>query len=278
TASPTGRWGLSVCSGLSAWTTRKRCARCVRRPPSSRDSPRESSARTNLSVVAATQNDYYEVLGVARNAGEDEIKRAFRQLARELHPDVSDAPDAEERFKEVVEAYEVLSSSERRELYDRYGHEGLRRGGFVPTFDVGSLTDLFSAFFGDDLFGAGSRRARRGADVAAEVAIELVEAAQGVTRSVPFQIAVPCEEGGGSGAKPGTSPVTCVTCGGSGRLQQVTRSVFGDFVRSQACPRCGGAGRVIETPCKRCDGSGRMLEERRLDVEIPAGIHDAQRI
>jgi molecular chaperone DnaJ len=228
--------------------------------------------------VAATQNDYYEVLGVARNAGEDEIKRAFRQLARELHPDVSDAPDAEERFKEVVEAYEVLSSSERRELYDRYGHEGLRSGGFVPTFDVGSLTDLFSAFFGDDLFGAGASRARRGADVAAEVAIELVEAAQGVTRSVSFQIAVTCEECGGSGAKPGTSPVTCVTCGGSGRLQQVTRSVFGDFVRSQACPRCGGAGRVIETPCKRCDGSGRMLAERRLDVEVPAGIHDGQRI
>ena len=228
--------------------------------------------------MAATRNDYYDVLGVARDAGEDEIKRAFRRLARELHPDVSDAPDAEERFKEVVEAYEVLSSSERRELYDRFGHEGLRSGGFVPTFDVGSLSDLFSAFFGDDLFGVGTRRARRGQDVAAEIAIELVEAAQGVARSVPFEIAVPCEACSGSGAEPGTSPITCSACGGSGRLQQVTRSVFGEFVRSQPCPRCGGAGRVTEVPCKRCRGNGRTLEERSLDVEIPPGIHDGQRI
>jgi molecular chaperone DnaJ len=228
--------------------------------------------------VAATRNDYYDVLGVARDAGEDEIKRAFRRLARELHPDVSDAPDAEERFKEVVEAYEVLSNSERRELYDRFGHEGLRSGGFMPTFDIGSLSDLFSAFFGDDLFGSGARRPRRGRDVAAEIAIELVEAAQGVTRSVSFEIAVTCKACSGSGAEPGTSPVTCTTCNGSGRLQQVARSVFGEFVRSQPCPRCGGAGRVTEVPCKRCGGNGRTLEERSLDVEIPPGIHDGQRI
>ena len=119
--------------------------------------------------MAVTKRDYYGVLGVDRDAGEAEIKKAFRSLARELHPDVSDEPDAEERFKEVVEAYEVLSSSERREVYDRYGHEGLARGGFAPTFDLGGLTDLFSAFFGDDLFGVGARRARRGADVGAEI-------------------------------------------------------------------------------------------------------------
>src|SRR5690242_20506710 len=122
--------------------------------------------------MATTKRDYYDVLGVPRSAGDTEIKKAFRQLARELHPDVSDAPDAEERFKEVVEAYEVLSNSERREVYDRYGHEGLRSGGWAPSFDFGSISDLFSAFFGDDLFGVGgTRRRTRGADVVAEVEI-----------------------------------------------------------------------------------------------------------
>src|SRR5207245_2577464 len=216
--------------------------------------------------MAQTERDYYELLGVARDAGEPEIKKAFRGLARELHPDVSDAPDAHERFREVVEAYEVLSNSETRELYDRYGHAGLRGGGFTPgTFDFGSLSDLFSAFFGDDLFGA-ARRQTRGADIAAEVEIDLVEAAHGATRDVPFQVAVPCGRCGGDGAEPGTAPSTCPTCGGAGRLQQVSSSVFGQFVRTQTCPRCGGAGRIVETPCKECGGSGRKLEERRLEV------------
>ncbi len=228
--------------------------------------------------MAATRRDYYEVLGIARGASDDEIKKAFRALARELHPDVSDAPDAEERFKEVVEAYEVLSSSERREVYDRFGHEGLRSGGFTPTFDLGNLSDLFSAFFGDDLFGVGGRRARRGADVGAEIEIELVEAAAGAKREVPFEVAVPCDACKGSGAEPGTSPVQCSTCGGSGRLQQVSRSVFGEFIRTQGCPRCNGSGRVIESPCTKCHGAARTLDERRLDVEIPPGIHDGQRI
>lgn len=229
--------------------------------------------------MAAVQRDYYEVLGVVRGADEATIKKAFRRLARELHPDVSDAPDADERFKEVVEAYEVLSSAERRELYDRYGHEGLASGGFVPgSFDLGNLSDLFSAFFGDDLLGAGARRTRRGADVGAEVAIELVDAAQGVTRNVSFGVAVTCEICQGSGAKPGTSPVGCQTCGGAGRLQHVSRSIFGEFVRAQTCTRCGGAGTVIETPCTTCAGAGRTIEEREVDVAIPPGIHDGQRI
>ena len=228
--------------------------------------------------MATTRRDYYEVLGVTRGASDDEIKKAFRALARELHPDVSDEPDAEERFKEVVEAYEVLSSSERREVYDRFGHEGLRSGGFTPTFDLGSLSDLFSAFFGDDLFGVGARRARRGADIGAQVEIELAEAATGVTKQVPFEVTVPCDACAGSGAEPGTSPVQCNSCGGSGRLQQVSRSVFGEFIRTATCPRCNGSGRVIESPCKKCRGGGRTAEERRLDVEIPPGIHDGQRI
>jgi molecular chaperone DnaJ len=228
--------------------------------------------------MATTQRDYYEVLGVSRSASEHEIKKAFRRLARELHPDVSEAPDAEERFKECVEAYEVLSNPERRDIYDRFGHEGLRSGGWAPTFDFGHITDLFSAFFGEDLLRTGRRGAARGADVLAEVDIELVEAARGVKRTVPFQVEVPCTACHGSGAEPGTHPVTCPSCNGAGRVQQVSRSVFGEFIRAQTCPRCVGAGRIVEAPCAACAGAGRVLEERALEVDIPPGIHDGQRI
>src|SRR5215218_7758702 len=156
--------------------------------------------------MATTQRDYYEVLGVQRTAGEGEIKKAFRRLARTLHPDVSEEPDAQERFREVVEAYEVLSKPEARELYDRYGHAGLRSGGFTPTsFDFGSLSDLFAAFFGDDVFGVAARpRRSRGSDVAAQIELELAEAATGVKRDVPFPVTVPCATCHGSGAEPGT--------------------------------------------------------------------------
>jgi molecular chaperone DnaJ len=229
--------------------------------------------------MATSERDLYEVLGVSRAADETEVKKAFRRLARELHPDVSEVPDAEARFKEVVEAYEVLSKHETRELYDRYGHAGLRSGGFRPTsFDFGSLSDLFSAFFGDDLFGVGGRGRGRGEDIAAEIGLELVDAAHGAVRQVPFRVAVDCATCGGSGARPGTTPIECETCGGAGRVQQVSRSVFGEFVRAQLCPRCEGAGRVIPEPCPTCAAAGRVLEERTLDVEIPAGIHDGQRI
>jgi molecular chaperone DnaJ len=229
----------------------------------------------------STNRDYYELLGVDRAATEAEVKKRFRSLARELHPDVSEDPDAEERFKEVVEAYEVLSNPERRELYDRFGHAGLRSRGFTPTsFDFGTLGDLFSAFFGDDLFGVGGRprAAARGADIAAEVVIDLVDSASGVEREVPFRVAVTCEVCGGSGAEPGTEPVRCSTCGGAGRVQQVSSTVLGQFVRTQTCGRCGGTGNVIEHPCATCGGDGRVVEERRLSVEIPPGIHDGQRI
>jgi len=230
--------------------------------------------------MATTQRDYYELLGVARNADEGEIKKAFRRLARTLHPDVSEAPDAEERFREVVEAYEVLSKAETRELYDRYGHAGLKSGGFTPTsFDFGSLSDLFAAFFGDDLFGVSARpRRARGADVVAQIEIDLAAAVTGTKREVPFPVSVPCTTCGGGGAAPGTEPVTCTACGGGGRLQHVSRTAFGEFVRTQTCPTCGGAGRVIEHPCPDCDGSGRIVEERTLDVEVPPGIHDGQQI
>jgi molecular chaperone DnaJ len=230
--------------------------------------------------MATTERDYYELLGVSREASPDEIKRAFRSLARELHPDVSEAPDAEHRFREVVEAYEVLSNSERRALYDRFGHAGLRGGGFRPTaFDFGSLSDLFAAFFGDDLFGVGGRPGRgRGADIAARVEIDLTEVATGTKREVPFGVAVPCARCGGNGAEPDTMVKACPGCGGSGRVRQVSRSVFGEFLRTGTCPTCSGSGKLVEHPCEQCHGAGRVIEERTLEVEIPAGIHDGQRI
>ncbi len=231
--------------------------------------------------MATTERDYYELLGVPRGADEGEIKKAFRQLARKLHPDVSDAPDAEQRFREIAEAYEVLSNSETRDLYDRYGHAGLRSGGFQPSrFDFGTLSDLFSAFFGDDVFdlgGAGARRAR-GADVAARIEIELEEAARGTRRHVPFAIAVQCRTCGGDGVKPGTTASRCAMCGGAGRVRHVSRTAFGEFVQAQTCPHCSGTGRIVEHPCEGCRGSGRVAEERALEVEIPPGIHDGQRI
>jgi molecular chaperone DnaJ len=230
--------------------------------------------------MATTERDYYELLGVGRDASADDIKRAFRRLARELHPDVSDAPDAEHRFREVVEAYEVLSNSERRDLYDRFGHAGLRSGGFQPSsFDFGSLSDLFSAFFGDDLFGVGRRGAgSRGADLAARVEIELAEVVTGAKREVPFGVAVQCSRCGGGGAEPDTPVRPCPTCNGAGRVRQVSRSVFGEFVRTGTCPTCSGSGKLVEHPCEQCHGSGRVIEERTLEVEVPAGIHDGQRI
>ncbi|MBA2475550.1 MAG: molecular chaperone DnaJ [Actinobacteria bacterium] len=230
--------------------------------------------------MATAERDFYAALGVTRSASDGEIKKAFRRLARELHPDVSTAPDAQERFRDVAEAYEVLSKPETRELYDRYGEAGLRSGGFQPGgMDFGSLSDIFAAFFGDDPLGGRGRAGRaRGADLGVDVEVELAEAASGVSREVSIQAAIACERCGGGGAEPGTSAAVCPTCGGAGRLQQVSRSVFGDFVRTQACPRCGGAGQVIEHPCTLCEGAGRVAEERKLQVQIPAGIHDGQRI
>jgi molecular chaperone DnaJ len=231
--------------------------------------------------MATAERDYYEILGVHRDAPDADIKRAFRKLARELHPDVSEAPDAEERFREAAEAYEVLSDPDRRATYDRFGREGLRGRGFTPAdFDLGHLSDIFGAFFGDSLFGQAARPGGpvRGGDVVAGVEISLAEAFTGATVPVSTRIAVTCDTCAGSGAAPGTAPIACDVCGGAGRVQQVSQSVFGQFVRTGPCPRCEGSGQIVDSPCSACDGIGRTVRERSLDVEIPAGISDAQRI
>jgi molecular chaperone DnaJ len=233
--------------------------------------------------VATAKRDYYDVLGIPRQADDKQVRSAFRRLARELHPDVSDHPEAQERFREAAEAYEVLSKRETRDLYDRFGHDGLRTGGFRPTdFDFASMADLFSVFFGDDLFGRmaapGGRRAARGADLLAEVEIELEEAARGTTRTLPFPVQTVCETCHGAGAAPGTSPERCPRCDGKGRLQSVSSSAFGQFIRAQTCPECAGAGTIVRESCPDCGGAGRKSEQRELEVQIPAGIHDGQRI
>ncbi|HET9152592.1 MAG TPA: molecular chaperone DnaJ [Solirubrobacterales bacterium] len=224
--------------------------------------------------------DYYEVLGVSRDAEGAEIKKAFRRLARELHPDVNQEPDAEDRFKEAAEAYEVLSDAERRRTYDAYGHEGLRSGGFDPGAGFGSIDDIFQAFFGGGSgFGfGGGRRAAAGGDVAIEVEIELAEVATGAHREVTYDVVAPCEHCHGNGAEPGTPISTCERCGGSGELRAVTRTPFGQMVRSTPCDVCGGAGKMPETPCGACGGSGRTRQSRTSKIEVPAGIEGGQRL
>jgi molecular chaperone DnaJ len=228
--------------------------------------------------------DYYEVLGVGRAADETEIKKAFRRLARELHPDTNTAdPRAEEKFKEAAEAYEVLSDADRRRQYDAYGHEGLRRGGFAPNFEgFGSVSDLFSAFFGsggfDSVFGGVRGGQVQGADVVVGVTIDLAQAARGKTVEVTYESDVRCERCHGNGAEPGTPIVTCPRCHGSGQLQAVSRTAFGQLVRTAVCDVCGGDGRVPEQPCSVCAGEGKVRESRTLHVDVPAGIADGQRI
>ncbi len=237
---------------------------------------------------ARAPRDYYEVLGIARDAGEGEIKKAFRRLARELHPDVnSHDPQAEDKFKEAAEAYEVLSDPERRATYDRYGREGLRSGGYAPNFETfGSVSDLFEAFFGGgggafgDLFGGGGSAtgAMQGGDVAASAEIDLAQSTRGSTVEVSYEAIARCEHCHGNGAEPGTPIETCSRCQGTGQLRAVSRTPFGQVVRAAACDVCHGDGRIAREPCHVCRGRGRSVKRSKVAVDVPAGIADGQRI
>lgn len=234
--------------------------------------------------------DYYETLGVGREADEAEIKKAFRRLARELHPDVNTSdPAAEEKFKTAAEAYEVLSNAERRRTYDAFGHEGLRSGGFHSrTAGAGGFADIFEAFFGgsggggspfEDLFGTGGGGGPApGGDVAVRLEIELADVLSGVSEEVAFQAVVRCEHCNGNGAEPGTPIHACETCGGAGQVRQATRTPFGQMVRATSCPSCGGAGKRPESLCAACRGEGVTSERKTYEVEVPAGIENGQRI
>lgn len=223
------------------------------------------------------KRDYYEILGVPRTASDDDLKSAFRQLARQYHPDVSSHPEAEEKFKEINEAYAILSDANKRAAYDRYGHAGVNTQG-MPDFSNIDLSDILEGIFGFGGFGGmGGRRSRnaprRGADLSTRVTLTFEEAAFGIEKEVEITRDETCETCDGSGAKPGTSPATCPQCHGQGEVRQVHQTLLGSMVQVATCPRCNGRGEIIESPCPTCNGRG--LEQKTITklVSIPPGVY-----
>lgn len=227
-------------------------------------------------------SDYYELLGVASDASADELKRAYRRLARELHPDTNPDPTAEERFKEVARAYEVLSDPETRRRYDTFGAEGLGGGRGGGDFGFGGVGDIFEAFFGGQgPFGSGRGRQGggasgppRGPDLEVHVEVEFEEAVFGGTHEVSVRAPVACDVCDATGAKPGTQATTCGECQGAGQVRRVRQSILGQMVTAGVCPRCNGSGQVVTDPCDACRGEGRRTEERTYTIEVPAGVDD----
>jgi molecular chaperone DnaJ len=225
-------------------------------------------------------SDYYQLLNVPRDASEDEIKRAYRKAAMEYHPDRNPAPDAEAKFKEIAEAYEVLSDPEQRATYDRYGEAGLRGGmGGFHHVDLSEALNMFMRDFGglgglESLFGGGREpgESRRGHDIRVNVRVTLKEVATGARRTLKLKTLLRCEACQGTGSARGARPATCTTCGGSGEVRRATRSMFGQFVSVGPCPACGGEGTIIRNPCEVCNGEGRVRGERSVSVDIPAGV------
>jgi molecular chaperone DnaJ len=227
-------------------------------------------------------NDYYGILGVRRDAGPEEIKKAYRRLARELHPDVNPDPALQERFKEVTQAYEVLSDPEKRQMYDLGADPFARAGAGAGGFGAAGFPfqDLVDAFFGGGAAAPrGPRtRARRGRNATIRVDLDLAECAFGTTRELVVDTAVVCPTCSGEGTAPGTHPVTCDICNGRGEVSQVTRSFIGQMMTSRPCPGCGGYGTVIRKPCPECDADGRVRTRRTIKVRIPAGVEDGTHI
>ncbi len=225
--------------------------------------------------------DYYEVLGVSRSASQDDIKSAFRKLARQYHPDVNGSVDAEERFKEINEAFMVLTDNEKRSIYDRYGHEGLRSAGGMPDWNNIDPFEIFEQFFGG--FGGFSTRQRRnvprrGEDLYYTITLDFEEAAAGVERELQITRDEVCQRCKGSGAEPGTSPETCSTCQGRGEVRQVRQTFLGSMVQVTTCPQCNGSGRMITKPCKDCSASGYERKTLAKVIPIPAGVDNGTQV
>ena len=229
--------------------------------------------------MSPAKRDYYEVLGVPRHASQEEIKRAFRRLARQYHPDVSDAPDAEERFKEINEAYAVLSDPEKRARYDRYGHRGVEgMGGGGPEPDIVDLMDLFADLLGG--FGGRSRRPRprKGRNIQISVTLTFEEAVFGTEKEVEFTRQTVCPRCGGRGLEPGTQPEVCPMCQGRGEVRRTVPTFFGPMTQISTCPTCRGQGVIVTTPCRACTGRGRVQETVRRVVVIPPGVDHGYRV
>jgi molecular chaperone DnaJ len=231
--------------------------------------------------MATNKRDYYEVLGVSRNATDDEVKKAFRRLAKQYHPDANKEQGAEARFIEINEAYEILSDTQKRSAYDRYGHAGVgsAAGAGAAGFDFGgfnNLNDIFETFFSGSAGGSTQRRSgpQRGADLRYELTISFEEAVFGCQKEIELPRWETCSACHGNGAQPGTSTQRCPGCQGSGEIRRVQQSIFGQFVNVTMCERCRGEGRIITTPCEKCRGQGRVRNNRRVVVNIPAGVDD----
>ena len=228
--------------------------------------------------------EYYDILGVERDASENDIKKAFRRKARELHPDVNKAPDAEEKFKELNEAYDVLSDPQKKSVYDRYGTADAAQGfGGYQSVDMsdifGGMGDIFSSFFGGmGGRGGGAQVRREGRDMAIGLRLTLEEAARGVKKEIAYERLCTCEECGGSGSADGGEEVTCSKCNGQGRVVSVQHTFLGDMQTATTCPDCGGTGTVISNPCPECGGQGRVPDREHITVEIPVGIRDGQQV
>ncbi len=227
---------------------------------------------------STTKRDYYEILGVARSASDDDIKKAYRRLALQYHPDRNQAPEATERFKEATEAYQVLSDAEKRSMYDRYGHAAFERaGGASVDFSnfVGlSIEDLFESFFGTPGQRGARQRVQRGQDLRYDLHLTLEEAVFGTTKEITLTKNATCKKCSGSGMEPGSQPTKCPRCDGSGEIRRMQQSIFGQFVNVTLCDRCNGEGQIIADPCTECQGRGMVRGRTTVEVDVPAGADE----